>query len=138
MADTGTGATLTLATTGTVGQIRSMTLPELSVEDIETTHLGTTGQRTYVASDLAEPGELQAEILFDTEVNSLETFGASETVTITFPISGSGNTTNATLAGTGYIKAQKFPDLSVGELQVYSLTVKLDGQTAMAWTAEAL
>lgn len=137
MADTGTGATLTLATTGSIGTIRSMTLPEAVVEDIETTDLSTTSQKTFIAADLADPGEMSAEVLFDATANSLETFGASETVTVTFPIHTSGNTTNATLAGTGYIKGQKFPDLSVGELQVYTLTIKFDGQTALAWTAES-
>lgn len=137
MADTGTGATLTLATTGAVGAIRSMTLPEVVVDDIETSDLSTTGQKTYIAADLAEPGELSVEVLFDATSNSLETFGTSETVTVTFPIHTSGNTTNATLAGTGYVKGQKFPDMQIGELQVYTLTIKYDGITDLAWSAEA-
>ncbi len=135
--DTGLGATLTLGTTGSVGVIRSLTLPELTLNDIDTSHLGTTGQRTYIGGDLVEGGEIVAEVLFDTLVNALESFGVSETVTITFPISVNGNTTNATLAGTGYIKGQKFPDMQIDELQVYNLTIKVDGQTDFAWTPES-
>lgn len=137
MADTGLGATLTLATTGAIGNIRSMTLPELTLTDIDDSHLGTTDQRSFCAGDLYDGGELVAEVLFDvTNTNcDLHTFGVSETVTITFPKVDTSNTNAAaTLAGTGYVKAQKFPDLQIDELQVYNMTIKFDGQTDLAWT----
>ena len=137
MADTGQGATLTLATTGAVGVIRSMTLPEFAIDKIETSDLSTTGFKTYIATDLAEPGELTAEIIFDAEDDDVPSFGVSETVTVTWPIHTTGNTTNATLAGTGFITNFKLPDMQIGELQVATITVAFDGLTDPAFTAEA-
>ena len=137
MADTGQGATLTLATTGAVGVIRSMTLPEMTVDKLDTSDLSTTDFMTYVATDLADPGEITAEILFDAEDDDLPSFGVSETVTVTFPIHTSGNTTNATLAGTGFITGFKMPDMQIGELQVATITIAYDGGTGPAFTAEA-
>jgi hypothetical protein len=137
MADTGQGATLTLATTGSIGVIRSLTLPEITIDTLDDSDLSTTGFKTYIKTDLAEPGTLQAEILWDATTNDLPTLGTAETVTVTFPIHTSGNTTNATFAGTGFISSIKMPDMQMGELQVATLTVQLDGKTDPAFTAEA-
>lgn len=137
MADTGQGATLTLATTGSVGVIRSMTLPEFTIDKIDTTDLSTTAFKTYIKSDLAEPGELTAELLFDAEDDAVPSLGVSETVTVTFPIHTGTNTTNATLAGTGFITGFKLPDMQVGELQVATVTIAFDGLTDPAFTAES-
>jgi len=137
MADTGTGATLTLATTGAIGTIKSMKLPEIKVEDIETSGLATTGQKTFIAADLVEVGDLEVEVFFSTTTNDLEDFGTSETVTVTFPKEVATNAVAPKLVGSGYIKVQKFPDLAVGELQMYTLTIKYDGITAATWTQEA-
>jgi|SRR6056297_485492 len=137
MADTGHGATLTLATTGAVGAIRSMTLPEIVMEKIETTVLGTTDFMEYMPGDLSDPGELTATILFDAEDDDLPSRGVAETVTVTFPVHTSGNTTNATLAGTGFITSVKMPDMATNELQVMELTIAFDGLTGPAFTAES-
>ena len=137
MADTGNGATLTLATTGSVGTIRSMTLPEFVVEKIETSHLATTSFKTYRSADLSEPGEITAEILFNADTGSVPSRGVAETVTVTWPIHTSGNTTNATLAGTGFITSFKTPDMTNGELQIANITIAYDGETDPAFTAEA-
>lgn len=137
MADTGHGATLTLGTTGAVGAIRSMTLPEFVLEKIETTVLDTTGFMTYMPGDVSDPGEMTAEILFDAESDDLPDAGVAETVTVTFPIHTSGNTTNATLSGSGFITGRKMPDMATNELQVMELTIAFDGETGPAFTQEA-
>ena len=137
MADTGSGATLTLATTGSVGRIRSMTLPEITTEKIDTTALDSTDFMTYVSGDVADPGEITAEIVFDATGDDLPSLGVAETVTVTFPIHTSGNTTNATLAGTGFITSFKMPDMAINELQVASITIAFDGETGPAFTQEA-
>lgn len=137
MADTGHGATLALATTGSIGALRSITLPEETIEDIKDSDLSTNNYETYVAGDLAEPGEISADILFDPTSNTVPAKGVSETVTVTWPIHTSGNTTNATYAGTGYVKAFKLPDMQTNELQLATITIKLDGKTEPAFTQEA-
>lgn len=136
MADTGQGATLTLSSTGAVGVIRSMTLPEQTIEKLETSDLSTTDFKTYIKTDLAEPGELTAEILFNADTGSVPTLGTPETGTVTFPIHTSGNATNATYAGSGFLTSFKLPDMQVGELQVATLTFAFDGLTDPSFTAE--
>jgi len=135
MADTGSGATLTLATTGAVGTIKSMTLPEFTIDKLETSDLSTTDYKTYVKTDLAEPGELTAEIFFDGDV-AVPSLGVAETVTVTFPKVIATNTA-ANLAGTGFITGYKMPELQTGELQMATLTIAFDGLTDPAFTVEA-
>lgn len=137
MADTGQGATLTLATTGSVGVLRSLTLPDITIDALEDSDLSTTLFKTYRSTDLAEPGEIVGELLFDATADDLPTLGVAETVTVTFPIHTSGNTTNATFAGTGFIKGFKMPDMQSGELQMARVTIQLDGKTDPAFTQEA-
>lgn len=140
-ADTGHGATLTLATTGSVGNIRSISSPSFSRGKVDITHLGTTNFMEYVPEDLDDPGEISAEIVFDAETpTSLPSRGTVETVTITFPIGASTNTTAATLSGTGFITEFKVPDLSTNEVQIANITIAFDGGansgTEPTWSAE--
>ena len=90
MSDTGNGATLTLATTGSVGDVQSMTLPTWVREKVEDSHLGTTNFKTYIPGDLSDPGELTATVVFGSTV-AVPSFSAAETVTVTFPIGTTGN-----------------------------------------------
>ena len=146
MADTGQGATLTVTDTGSVGAIRSMTLPEFVMEAIETTDLETEDFKTYVKGDLIEPGEITCEVIFDqTDDNLLEydnggndetVFGVSQTITVTWPLDTETNTTNASLTGTGFITNIKMPDMQTGELQIVQYTIKLDGDTEPSYTKE--
>ena len=131
--DTGNAATITFATSSFTASFTDLDPGELTKEDLDTSHLGTTGQKTYKATDLVEPGELTATFFFDSS-DSLPGLGTSETVTVTFPNNG---TTAATIAGTGYIKRIKYPPLRNGELQQAELTVKWDGLTDAAFTAES-
>ena len=136
MADTGQGASLTLATSGTIGVIRSMTLPEFVIEKIESTGLATTAFKTFIPSDLSDPGELTAEIIFDAENGDVVARGVPETVTVTWPVLTTGQTA-ANLAGTGFVTAFKLPDMSTGELQIATITIAFDGLTDPAFTAES-
>lgn len=138
MADTGTGATFSLSVSNQSSAIRSITMPEFAVEDIETTHLGTTNFKTYIPSDLTEPGEITIEYLFDATSDAIIARGADEIVTVTWPIHTTGNTTNATFVADGYVRSIKLPDFAVGELQIATLVFKLNGaDTEPAFTAES-
>lgn len=134
--DTGNGATLTLATTGAVGDVQSMSLPDWALEDVESSHLGTTTFKTYIPGDLAEPGEISAVVVFNSTV-AIPSLGVAETVTVTYPVGTSGNTTNATLIGTGYIKKYQHPELANSTLQTATVGVKFDGLTEPAYTVES-
>ena len=134
--DTGRGATLTLATTGAVGDVQSMTLPEWAVEDIETSHLGTTNFKTFIPGDLSDPGEIQATLVFDATVAVPSVGSAAQTVTVTWP-SGGGGTNLATLIGTGYVKGYSYPEMALETLQTATITVKFNGLTEPAYTIES-
>lgn len=137
MSDTGNGATLTLSSTGSLGVVRSMTLPEFTIPDVEDSALTTAGFVTYIAGDLAEGGEMTVEYIFDASADDIPSFGTAETATVTFPIHTSGNTNNATFVATGYVKGWKMPDMANNELQVANMTFKIDGKTDPAFTAES-
>lgn len=65
MAETGFGITISFAS-GFLAEIIGVTPPEISREEIETTHtLTTDGAKTYIMSDLIEYGELSVELNFD-------------------------------------------------------------------------
>lgn len=134
--DTGHGATLALSGTDTVnGNVVSITGHEETIESIEDTHLGTTDYKTYVPGDLKEPGELQFTILFN-KANDALTLGstaASGNLTLTMPLA-TGESTNATIVGSGFLTRTKFPDHVTDELLQAEYTFKFDGVTGPTWT----
>lgn len=65
MAQTNYGVTLGREdSTGfpTIGEVVSVDPPEMSVPEVESTHHGTGGHRTFVSSKLAEIGQFKATI----------------------------------------------------------------------------
>ena len=131
--DTGHGATVTLATTGLSLNWTSIDLGEETINDVEQTHLGTTGYREYRPGDLKEPGEVVIPFQWDSEAAQIAV-GTVESLTFTFP-TATGQSTAATYAGTGYIKRVKRPNLQTDTIQDGELTVKFDGITGPTYTA---
>lgn len=136
--DTGQGATISFSTTSDVGCVRSMDLPDWTMEKVDATCLDTTDFGRFVAGDLTDPGEITLTAVFDA-TNAIPADGVVETVTVTFPIGTSGNTTNATLVGSGFISRRKLPTLETNQLMELELTFAFDGDTLTppTYTAEA-
>ena len=130
--DTGHGATATFATSGFSLNITSIDLGEQTIEDVEKTHLGTSGFREFMPGDLKTPNEVTMPFQWDTSAAEVA-ISEVETVTITFPIPAAG--TAATLAGTAYIKRNKFPNLQTDTIQDGELIVQFDGVTGPTYTA---
>jgi len=59
----GHGATMTF--TGFVMNITSLDGPSWMREALETSHLGTVDWKTFIPSDLADPGEISGECEYD-------------------------------------------------------------------------
>ena len=141
MADTGQGASLTLGTTGSVGTIRQISIGESSIDTLDVSSLSSTDWMEMISTDLADPPEISAEILFDGTETNVPALGVAETITVTFPKVASTTVTAANYAGTGFITSYKLPDLETGEIQIAEITCKLDGGTnsgtAPTWTAES-
>jgi len=134
-ADTGNGASLALGTTGAIGNIRNIGQIASELGKLEDSHLGTTGNKTYIPDDLAEPGEMEVEVEFDRITAGLPTVGTVETATITYPIYTAGNTA-ANHAGTGFISRVTTPRLANGEIQVMNIRFSFDGKTGPTFTKE--
>jgi hypothetical protein len=80
--------------TGTTIGFSSFTMELLSVSwtgieraAIDTSHMGTTGGRTFIPGDLYDPGEIVADVHLNTTDNP-EIGGAAATLTLTFPAVG--------------------------------------------------
>ena len=82
MATVGTGLTVTFST-GFLAEILTGKWTGYERPVIETSHMGTTTAMTFIPGSLANPGQLECELLFDPStkppINS-----AAETVTVTY------------------------------------------------------
>ena len=122
-ADTGTGSTVTFGTSGWAGEILDINFDGFNREAIDTTHLGTTTARTFMPSDLYDPGELTLEVQFDGDDGP--PIAAAETITITFPLK-SGDTTAGNWAGSGFVTGFSF-GLPLEGKQTGTMTIKFTG-----------
>jgi len=137
---TGHGTTLTFAQLGSYA-VRSITLQTESGPSPDISHLGSNsgapgGARTYIPPDLTDVGPFTAEILFDSDhTTALPAIATSDTITVTLPIRVSGNTTNATVSGTGWIVSQDWGNLQSNVEQL--APVQIQFSTRPTWSAEA-
>jgi hypothetical protein len=134
--DTGHGATITFGTSALAFNTLSIGLGTPTRAAIDKTHLGTTGQREFMAGDLEDAGEMSVNFQFDPGATAPVTSTAAETVTVTFPLT-TGAATAATYAGTGLITSVQLPELATETIQTGTLTVKWDGMTGPTFTAHA-
>ncbi len=123
MAELGTGASITLGTTGITLECTSIQSAGISWAAVDTTHLATTGARTFLRGDLYDPGEVTVQYLANpSEMDTLLTNSASETITITYSDSG-----DATEASSGFVTTFDPGTNEVEGLLMGSLTFKRTG-----------
>jgi len=133
-ADTGNTGTLTFGTSGLTVNYKQVGEHEETREKLECSHLGTTGYKEYVPSDLVEPGEFEVEFYFDGALNSLPAItGAAETITKSFPLAAS-QSVRATVVGTGFFIGRVFPAMANGTLMMAKGKVAFDGFTGPTYT----
>ena len=122
-----------------MGCPRSIQLPELTMESIDTTCLDSTGFMRRIPADVADPGTIEATFVFDAALdgpNSLFADGQQLCVTIILPESRGSTTAPATLTGTGFISSLGLPSLETSTLMEISLTIQMDGGTGPTLTVE--
>lgn len=135
MADTGNGTTMTFGTSGYSLAFTEIDAGEATREPIEDTKLSTTGNMEFIPGDLEDSGEISGVYQWDQSYGTFPaTTSAPETITITYPLK-SGESTNATLAGSGMVTRIKRPVSRNGELMMGEITVKWDGKTGPTFTA---
>ena len=136
---TGQGVTLTFGTSGFTASLHSVTGTERTREPVEDSHLGLASgsEMTFVPNDLIDGGEFTFRYEWNQSFGTFPPItGAAETVTVTFPLR-SGETTNATLAGTGFMTRDKGADIELNSASVMEGegTIKWDGKTGPTYTA---
>ena len=122
MAATGNGSSITLAG-GAVGTVTALSGIGGTRESIDTSHLATTGGRTFVPSDLVDFGEISVEGHWDGTQPQI-TGSSTGTYSITI-----GTTTSKTWAGSGFISSWE-SGTPMDDLISFSLTIKCTG----TWT----
>lgn len=122
----GHGTTVAFGTQTTfTPEVLSVSLGGITVDDVRTSHMGTTGFHTYIAATLKEGGEVTMEVHFLGSQNPT-IGGATETITIDW--GGSGDTT----AFSGYIKSFSGTANLGGELMTGTLVLKVAGTPTLA------
>ena len=83
--DIGTGSTVTFGTSSFTADILGINLSGITREAINTSHMGTTSDHTFMPTDLVDNGTLELEIAWlATLTPPIITNGAAETVTVAF------------------------------------------------------
>ncbi len=129
------GTTIAFGTTSFTANIRRIGGANETRGAVGTTHLGTTGQKTSIPESLTDPGETEIEFEWDQSFGTFPPIDqAAETITITYPLK-SGETTNATEAGSGFLTEAQSPDLEDAQLMVGRAVIHWDGLTDRTYTA---
>ena len=121
----GHAATLNFATSSYAPNVISINTPGISREALATTHLGTTGGKSFIPGALPDYGELS----FTVQVNpdALPPITAvAEDITLTFGDGGS-ETSPAEWAFSGFITSVGDSNVSTDEIIVHDITVKVSG-----------
>ena len=131
---TGQGTSVAFTTAGAVACLRSLTLPEWSMEEIESSCLSDTGFGKKIVGDLVDAGNVSMTMVFGLDDSPVTPTGVPDTITVTFPVPP-GGTTGATLSGTGYVSSCTLPEVTIGGLLEQTIVFTFDGVTGPAWTA---
>lgn len=128
----GTGTTITFGTSNYAAQLISVDGPSMTRETIESSHMGTTGQKTFIPTTLSDSGELSVEFELLTPTQGVDPDSqemidqAAETITINWGGLGAGHTWSVN----GFMTAFS-PSSSMGERMTASATIKLSGAVAL-------
>lgn len=130
MSDTGTGIAIVFGTSGFTAELLSLNGSGAERGEYETTNMATTGDKTFAPQKLVDQGSIDMEFAFDPDAQP-PISGATETITITFPLP-SGGLTKATLVGSGFIKSFQW-GAELEEKMTATATIRWAG--GVTWTA---
>jgi len=114
-----TGTTIAFGTSAFAANITGYKPPSSSRASLDTSHMGTTGPRTFIPGDLYDNGELNITIQFNPDTDP-PIDGQPETITITYP-------SGATWVVTGFMTNYEPSDMPLEELLAASCTIKVTG-----------
>ena len=109
MATTLQGATLTFGTSAWVGEITGFTGHEATRDSVDDTAITDTSVQS-IPSLIIDYGSFSVDTKFDQSAAvAMPIDQVAETITTTYPLK-SGESTNATIAGSGFLTSAKYPD----------------------------
>jgi hypothetical protein len=141
---TSQGTTVAFTTIGTIACVRSISLPEFSLEAIEASCLSSSGANnppgTGVVAEftkklpgqLVDAGEISITMVFALNDEPEIPNGLIDTVTVTLPSAGSSG---GILTGTGFVSSCQMPSLEPNGLLEQTITFVFDGGTGPTYTA---
>ncbi len=127
------GTTVTLTTGGSIGCVRSVSLPEFTVEAIDASCLSDAAGSFMkkLSGGLIDGGEVQVTAV--STGSPIDPDGSQDTITIVVPaaVAGSSNGTHTgyTLSGTGFVSSSSGGSLEINGLMENSFTFVFDGET---------
>lgn len=127
------GTTVTLTTGGAIGCVRSVSLPEFSIEAIDASCLTDSvgGFMKKLSGGLIDGGEVQ--VTYVSTGAPVTPDGSQDTLTIAVPaasaLSSNGSGASYTLSGTGFISSASGGSLEINGLMENSFTFVFDGDT---------
>ncbi len=128
--DVGTGTTISFGTSGFNAYILEEGGPGLSRVSVETTHMGTTGGKTFRPGDLYDGGELSLTVAFDPSISPPMLAGEQpETITVTWPIPAA-LTTGAIWSFSGFMTAYN-PTAPIEDKMTATVTIKITGNVSL-------
>ena len=120
---TGNGSSVNLPTGS--GDITAISADARTVDTLDTSHLGTTTNRTFISGDLIDNGGFSVEGYWNGATPSLGGAGSSCTVTI------KTSTGTVTQTGTAVITSFEY-GISMDELTTFSASVKWLGAVTLS------
>jgi hypothetical protein len=127
--DLGNGTTVTFGTSSFTANITGVSWGGISRESINTSHLGTTTDHTFIPGDLVDNGEVSLTIQYDGTVSPpIITNGAAETVTIDWGGVGVNNTWAASMFQTSF----EIGEATVDGLMTATIGLKASGAVTIA------
>ena len=124
----GNGTTITAGTSGWSSNIEQVSIDGFTREDIDCSHLGTTGFRLFEPGVLADGTTITIDFQTDpTSVGDAPYNGATEEWTVTLPDSGDNTTGTATIVFDGYVNNYVPASLAVNEKSMGQLVIKVAG-----------
>lgn len=127
MAFDGQGTTLTFVTSGYEFNVIDVGEFGQESEPIETTHLGTTGGRTYIPADLTEGGDLTITVEYDPDI-VVTVPGSAETI----QVDPGGQ--SKLVEFSGFVTSYKVGQINTGERVTATLVIKITGD--ITWYGE--
>ena len=125
----GNSTAIVFGTSAFSANVISLDGPNISRESIETSHLGTVDNMTFLQASLSDAGEISLEIEFDPDltppIGTTTTPVGTETITVTWPLP-SGQSTAATWAFSGFATSYS-GGASNGERMTGTLALKITG-----------